>query len=185
MPGGGRLTIETRNAVIGESAAGAASDVLPGMYVVLTVTDTGSGMSPEVLAHIFEPFYTTKAAGKGTGLGLATCHGIVKQNRGHIFVFSEPGLGATFRILLPLARPGAAARTEVPAPLKSIDVTEAILVVEDEESVRRLAVLGLRAHGYAVTEAPDGVAALEMARHPEAHIDLVISDVVMPGMSGP
>jgi PAS domain S-box-containing protein len=184
MPNGGRLTIETRNAVVGESGPAGPSEVAPGMYSVLTITDTGAGMSPDVLAHIFEPFYTTKDHGKGTGLGLATCHGIVKQNRGHIFVFSEPGLGATFRILLPLARPGAIAQTDEPTPPKSIDGDEAILVVEDEESVRRLAVLGLRAHGYDVTEAPDGAVALKMARRPDTRIDLVISDIVMPGISG-
>ncbi len=185
MPGGGRLVIETRNAFVEPASSRSTTAVAPGRWVVLTVTDTGAGMERDVLDHIFEPFFTTKGAGKGTGLGLATCHGIVKQNHGHIFVFSEPGLGSTFRIMLPVARAGAAAARDEINPPAAIDGTETVLVVEDEEMVRRLAVLGLRAHGYTVIEAPDGPAALEIASRPETAIDLVVSDVVMPGMSGP
>jgi two-component system, cell cycle sensor histidine kinase and response regulator CckA len=185
MPKGGRLTIETRNAVVGQTSPGSSSDVPPGRYVALTVTDTGSGMSSEVLSHIFEPFYTTKEPGQGTGLGLATCHGIVRQNRGHIFVFSELELGSTFRVLLPFSGADATSRLDESDSPRSIDGDEAILVVEDEEPVRRLAVLGLRAHGYTVIEAADGAAALDLVRQPDIAIDLVITDVVMPGMSGP
>jgi two-component system cell cycle sensor histidine kinase/response regulator CckA len=185
MPGGGRLVIETRNAFVEASPRRSVNEVAPGRWVVLTVTDTGNGMEREVLDHIFEPFFTTKEAGKGTGLGLATCHGIVKQNRGHIFVFSEPGLGSTFRIMLPVAKTGATAAAESQVPPAAIDGSETILVVEDEPMVRRLAVLGLRAHGHAVIEAPDGQTALTIAAESETRIDLVLSDVVMPGMSGP
>ena len=185
MPGGGRLVIETRNAMVEASPKRSANEVAAGRWVVLTVTDTGAGMEPDVLEHIFEPFFTTKGKGSGVGMGLATCHGIVNQNHGHIFVFSEPGLGSTFRIMLPVARAGAAAALGDVTPPTVIDGTETILVVEDEAMVRRLAVLGLRAHGYAVIEAPDGPTALAIASRPETTIDLVVSDVVMPGMSGP
>jgi CheY-like chemotaxis protein len=142
-------------------------------------------MSAETMSHIFEPFFTTKEAGKGTGLGLATCHGIVKQNRGHIFVFSEPGLGSTFRIMLPTASGETASAAQEPMPPASIDRTETIMVVEDEEQVRSLAVLGLRAHGYTVIEAAGGAQALKIAGRADARIDLVVSDVVMPGIGGP
>jgi two-component system, cell cycle sensor histidine kinase and response regulator CckA len=185
MPNGGRLTIETRNEAVPAGIAAAPTEVPPGRYVVLTVTDTGLGMSAEVLAHIFEPFYTTKGPGKGTGLGLATCHGIVEQNHGHISVFSEEGLGSTFRIMLPVAGSDAPAPTEEGPVPTSVGGTEAILVVEDEDSVRRLAVLGLRAHGYSVVDARDGQAALQLAADPSLHFDIVVSDVVMPGIGGP
>ena len=185
MPKGGRLAIETRNAMVGPAAPGSTDDVAPGSYAVLTISDTGEGMTPETMARIFEPFFTTKGSGKGTGLGLATCHGIVKQNHGHIFVFSEPGVGSTFRIMLPVARGGAAASAGNTTRPVSIEGTETILVVEDEEMVRRLAVLGLRAHGYGVIEAPDGAEALRTIAETDRGIDLVISDVVMPGISGP
>ncbi len=184
MPNGGHLVIETRNALVEAGGPGGSSEVAPGPWVVLTVTDTGEGMSAETMSHIFEPFFTTKEAGKGTGLGLATCHGIVKQNRGHIFVFSEPGLGSTFRIMLPTASREVAAAGHEQTPPTSIDGTETILVVEDEEQVRRLAVLGLRAHGYTVIEAAGGAQALKIVGRADTRLDLVVSDVVMPGMGG-
>ena len=186
MPNGGHLAIETRNeTVLHETTAVSLLEVKPGRYVVLTVTDTGEGMPPDVLAHIFEPFFTTKELGKGTGLGLAVCHGIVTGSGGYISVFSQVGLGSTFRIMLPVARGDAPAPTEDTPTPASIDGTETVLVVEDEPSVRRLAVLGLRAHGYTVMEARDGQIALQIAADPSLHFDVVVSDVVMPNMSGP
>jgi len=185
MPDGGRLLIETADETIGEEEAQAYPGALPGQYVLLAVADTGAGMSDEVQFHLFEPFFTTKELGKGTGLGLATCHGIVRQMGGHIRVYSEPGRGTTFRIYLP-RKAGAADPKPVPAPSRPTPTgDETVLVVEDEPRVRRLAVLGLRAHGYVVLEAADGAEAIEIAGRVGATIDVIVSDVMMPGMSGP
>jgi two-component system cell cycle sensor histidine kinase/response regulator CckA len=184
MPNGGKLIIETATEYVTEAFAAAHPGANSGNFVRLSVTDTGCGMSAEVRAHLFEPFFTTKERGKGTGLGLATCHGIVHQIGGHIRVFSEPGTGTTFRIFLPHAEGPAAVRSVtpiVPAPTG----TETILVVEDEPVVLRLAVLGLRAQGYTVVEATDGAEALDIAGRIGAGLDLVVSDVVMPGIGGP
>jgi two-component system cell cycle sensor histidine kinase/response regulator CckA len=185
MPNGGRLHIETAHETIGPDATGAYPGALPGPYVLLAVTDTGVGMNDEVRSHLFEPFFTTKGLGKGTGLGLATCHGIVRQMGGHILVYSEPGQGTTFRIYLPRkdgpAEPASLVAQHKPKP----SGIETVLVVEDEPHVRRLAVLGLRAHGYAVLEAGDGAEAIELAGRVGPSIDLIVSDVMMPGMSGP
>jgi two-component system cell cycle sensor histidine kinase/response regulator CckA len=185
MPDGGRLTIETAVELVEQEYAATHPGAAAGWHVRLAVTDTGAGMGPEVLSHLFEPFFTTKERGKGTGLGLATCHGIVKQMGGHIRVQSRPGHGTTFRIYLPMVEgPADAPRLGgfvTPAPMGS----ETVLVVEDEPSVRRLAVLGLRAQGYSVFEAADGTAALGIAGRIGPEIDLVVSDVVMPGISGP
>jgi two-component system cell cycle sensor histidine kinase/response regulator CckA len=185
MPEGGRLLIETSDEDIDEESARAHPGASPGPYVLLAVADTGVGMTEDVRAHLFEPFFTTKELGKGTGLGLATCHGIVKSVGGHIRVYSEPGQGTTFRIYLPrkagAADPQPAAAPPRPTPTGS----ETILVVEDEPRVRRLAVLGLRAHGYAVLEAADGAEAIRTAGLVGAEIDVIVSDVMMPGMSGP
>jgi len=185
MPNGGRLVIETGEEALGPESARAHPGAQPGRYVLLAVSDTGVGMDQDIRAHLFEPFFTTKGLGKGTGLGLATCHGIVRQMGGHILVHSEPGQGSTFRIYLP-RKDGAADRVPVvtePQP-KPIGI-ETVLVVEDEPHVRRLAVLGLRAHGYAVFEAADGGEAIELARRVGPSIDAIVSDVMMPGMSGP
>jgi CheY-like chemotaxis protein len=153
--------------------------------VLLAVADTGVGMADEVRAHLFEPFFTTKELGKGTGLGLATCHGIVKSVGGHIRVYSEPGQGTTFRIYLP-RKTGAADPQPAAAPPRPMPTgSETVLVVEDEPRVRRLAVLGLRAHGYVVLEASDGAEALRTAELVGSEIDVIVSDVMMPGMSGP
>jgi two-component system, cell cycle sensor histidine kinase and response regulator CckA len=185
MPGGGRLLIETANETIDEEAARARPGAVAGPHVMLAVTDAGVGMGEEVQAHLFEPFFTTKEMGKGTGLGLATCHGIVRQIGGHIAVYSELGRGTTFRIYLPRkagpADPEPARASSAPAP----DGTETILVVEDEPGVRRLALLGLRARGYVVFEAANAAEAMAIARRASSTIDLIVSDVVMPGMSGP
>jgi PAS domain S-box-containing protein len=184
MREGGRLVIETANLVVGDEYRAAHPGVVPGRYVTLDVTDTGTGMGDDVLAHLFEPFFTTKRQGEGTGLGLATCHGIVEQSGGHIWVHSEVGVGTTVTILLPeavgAARPTGEATIALPPPTG----TETVLVVEDDASVRRLAVLGLRSNGYTVIEASEATEALELVRGTMA-IDLLVSDVVMPGMRGP
>jgi two-component system cell cycle sensor histidine kinase/response regulator CckA len=184
MPGGGHLLIETTNEVIDAGTAAEHPGAVPGPHVLLSVTDTGEGMSEQVRSHLFEPFFTTKELGKGTGLGLATSHGIVKQLSGHIDVFSELGQGTIFRIHLPSQdRPADLRPVSSSAPAVSSG-TETVLVVEDEPRVRRLAVLGLRARGYTVHEAADGAEAIRVVRRVGDTIDLIVSDVMMPGMSG-
>jgi signal transduction histidine kinase len=179
MPDGGRLTIGTSNADV------VASDDLPrGRYVVLQVTDSGVGMTPEILARVFEPFFTTKERGKGTGLGLATVYGIVQQSDGHVRVDSAPGAGTTFRVYLP--------RVEAPveAPREAAPVTapeagsETVLVAEDEPLVRVLVRKTLTQAGYRVLEAGGGEEALQLAARHDGTIHLLVTDVVMPGMSG-
>ena len=161
-----------------KSRARAHPGATSGPYVLLAVADTGIGMTEEVRAHLFEPFFTTKGLGKGTGLGLATCHGIVRSMGGHIRVYSEPGRGTTFRIYLP-RKAGAADPGPMPAPATPRPTGgETVLVVEDEPHVRRLAVLGLRAHGYVVLEAADGAAAIHIAGRVGQTIDVVVSDVI-------
>ena len=184
MPEGGTLTFETANAVLDVDFAAVHPGALPGDYVVLVVTDTGTGMTGEVRSHAFEPFFTTKERGKGTGLGLATAYGIVKQSGGYITVDSEAGRGTTFRIYLPRVEgavvvPGRSASSS----LSSVG-TETILLVEDEAGVRRLSLTVLRTQGYVVLEAASGDIALEVARSETGPIHLVVTDVVMPGMSG-
>jgi PAS domain S-box-containing protein len=184
MPEGGHLVIETANEVIAEEYGSTRPEIAPGSYVTLSVTDTGTGMSEEVLSHLFEPFFTTKPQGSGTGLGLATCHGIVKQSGGYIWVHSELGQGTTVTILLPRGATRSGGADEPSRPRSPARGTETILVVEDEPSVRRLAVLGLRSNGYQVLEAANAAEALRVAAT-EHGIALVVSDVVMPGMRGP
>ena len=185
MPDGGTLTIATRNLTVDEHHATtkALDPVVPGRYAALIVTDTGTGMDQETLGHIFEPFFTTKEVGEGTGLGLATVYGIVKQSGGFISVSSEPGHGSSFRIHLPL--PGVEGKAEsAPETGASGGGTESILVAEDEPSVRAILARLLREYGYTVLEARDGRHALELAEGAPAPPDLVIADVVMPGMGG-
>ena len=184
MPEGGRLVIETANLLVGDGYRVVHPDIAPGRYVTLAVTDTGTGMTAEVRSHLFEPFFTTKRQGEGTGLGLATCHGIVEQSGGHIWVHSELGLGTAVTVLLPVADGVGPPVREDAVPTPPPTGTETILVVEDDASVRRLAVLGLRSNGYTVLEAPDAAHALELAAA-GAYVDLLVSDVVMPGMRGP
>jgi two-component system cell cycle sensor histidine kinase/response regulator CckA len=152
--------------------------------VLLTVADTGSGMDAETQARIFEPFFTTKELGKGTGLGLSTVYGIVRQSGGHIWVYSEPGHGTTFKIYLP--RAGQAARLQQPAssPAESLRGSETILLVEDEESLRELTRSQLEGGGYKVLEAETPDAAIKIARRHGATIHLLLTDMVMPGMNG-
>ncbi len=184
MPEGGQLVIETASEIVTDDYLAGRPEVVRGRWVSLSVTDTGHGMPPEVQAHLFEPFFTTKPQGQGTGLGLATCHGIVKQSGGHIWIHSEVGQGTRVTILLPECASPAAGAGEPSAAPPPAQGTETILVVEDEISVRRLAVLGLRSFGYEVLEAGNAAEALRIAAT-EHDIALIVSDVIMPGMRGP
>jgi hypothetical protein len=181
MPEGGVVTIETRDAVVDEERA-RRHGVGPGVYVRLAVSDTGVGMSDDVKAHLFEPFFTSKDAGRGTGLGLATSYGIIRQSGGFFEVESSPGRGARFEVYLPrLAQPADAAREEA---LEVPRGTETVLVVEDEPALREVAVRGLRELGYVVLEAADGSEALRVADRFDGRIHLLLTDVVMPGLGG-
>ena len=185
MPGGGVLTMETTNTVVDDRHARRLADLKPGEYVVLAVSDTGLGMSEDVKAHIFEPFFTTKEIGRGTGLGLATCHGLVKQSGGDIDVISAPGEGTTFRLYFPRARdladkgaPGLATAGEL------VHGKETVLVAEDEGPVRQLLVRVLGDAGYTVLAADDARSAIPLAEQHVGPIELLVTDVVMPGLSG-
>lgn len=185
MPGGGTLTIETATIEVDEAYVQRHSIVPPGDYVLLTVADSGQGIATKHLPHIFEPFYTTKEEGKGTGLGLATVYGIVRQNGGFVRVYSEPGQGTTFKIYLPRVHSGISeARVAKPAE-PSPGGCETVLLVEDEASVREASRQFLIQSGYKVLEAIDGEDALREAREHDGPIHLMITDVVMPRMSGP
>lgn len=184
MPKGGKLVIETATMRLDEPYVQEHSIVPPGEYVLLTVTDSGTGIAPEHLLHIFEPFYTTKEEGKGTGLGLATVYGIVKQNSGFIWVYSEPGLGTTFKIYLPRAQQ-AKLPVQAALPLEGCPRgCETLLLAEDEEAVRQSAREFLSLQGYIVLEAANGAEALALAETYDGPIDLMITDVVMPQMGG-
>jgi CheY-like chemotaxis protein len=183
MPAGGTLTIETTDVVLDEIYAQLHPGVRPGPHVMLAVCDTGVGMDAATQAHAFEPFFTTKPVGQGTGLGLASVYGIVKQSGGDIRVHSEPGLGTTFRIYLPRVD-AAAAALPLPAPAPAPTGGETILVVEDEQRVRQYAQRVLEAAGYRVLMADGGVQALALAAAPAQVLDLLLTDVVMPGMNG-
>ena len=181
MPNGGRLGIETAIVEWDESHAQSHPGPRPGRYVMLAVRDSGIGMDEATRQRIFEPFFTTKAAGKGTGLGLSMVHGSVEQSGGHIEVDSEPGHGTTFRIYLP-ALAEAAADAGMLAAVPALSGKETVLVVEDQEEVRRYAAAALRAHGYRVIQAANAGEALLVCER--ERIDLVLTDVVMPDLSG-
>jgi hypothetical protein len=186
MPRGGKLILETATVRFDESFADQHQAMPAGKYVQLAVSDTGDGMDEATISHIFEPFFTTKEIGKGTGLGLATVYGIVKQSAGHILVYSEPGHGTTFKIYLPSAdhKVGLASKAETETVSPKREGTT-ILLVEDDEIMRSLTRQLLQEHGYTVVEANDGKSALEWVQsHPEP-IDLLLTDVVMRRMSGP
>ncbi|MFN8668172.1 MAG: PAS domain S-box protein [Gemmatimonadaceae bacterium] len=183
MPDGGTLTIETGNVVLDEGYAEAHADVTPGEYVMLAVSDSGTGIAPHVLPMVFEPFYTTKPSGSGTGLGLATCYGIVKQAGGHIWAYSEPHRGATFKIYLPRVA-GTPSDLTPAAPEAPQRGHETVLLVEDDEAVRAIAVRALRGQGFTVLEAHDGVDALQVARAHAGVIHILVTDVVMPRLGG-
>ncbi|MGC8874422.1 MAG: PAS domain S-box protein [Chloroflexia bacterium] len=184
MPTGGQLTLETRNVFLDEAYAQDHPYVRPGEYVLVSVSDTGVGMPPEVREHLFEPFFTTKSLGEGTGLGLATVYGIVKQSGGHIQVYSEVGHGTTFKIYFPrIYEPMEPLEERSPAE-RLPEGSETVLVVEDNEMVRTLACRVLREQGYTVLEAKESAQALELARKYGGYIHLLLTDVVMPQMSG-
>ncbi len=185
MPSGGTLTIETATIEVDEAYVQRHSIVPPGDYVLLTVADSGQGIATKDLPHIFEPFYTTKEAGKGTGLGLATVYGIVKQNGGFIWVYSEPGQGTTFKIYLPQVQSLRSEACVTKPVAQSPRGCETVLLVEDEASVRQASRQFLMQSGYNVLEAFDGEDALREAREHDGPIHLMITDVVMPRMSGP
>jgi PAS domain S-box-containing protein len=186
MPNGGRLTIETANVELDSSFTRAPQVLAPGKYVMLAVTDNGTGMDADTQAHIFEPFFTTKEKGKGTGLGLATVYGIVKQSGGYVWVYSEPGHGATFKVYLPRIEDEDSPLVREPSEIRSLQrgSSEVVLLVEDEKGVRQLAREYLETSGYRVIEAEDGHTALELAAMHAGTIDVLLTDVVMPGIGG-
>ncbi|HEY1534156.1 MAG TPA: ATP-binding protein, partial [Polyangiaceae bacterium] len=183
MPKGGRLTIETANVEVDESGAPSPARVKPGRYVSFAIADSGSGMDEATLARAFEPFFTTKRIGKGTGLGLSTVYGIIKQSDGEVQVKSQPGIGTTFSVYLP--------RKDAPLaepPLKARSVAksgnETVLIVEDEDGIRALTARILRNAGYTVLAAENGGEALALVEKHTGKVDLLLTDVVMPQMSG-
>ncbi len=190
MPDGGKLTIETANAELDDRYAALQDEVAAGHYVLMSVTDTGTGMPPAVIERAFDPFYTTKEVGRGTGLGLSQVHGFVKQSRGHIKIYSEPGDGTTIKLYLPRAHNGAAPTVATTSlapsaidPLPHARDDEIILVVEDDERVRNTTVDSLRELGYTVVQAADARQALAILAV-QPRVDLLFTDVVMPDMNG-
>ena len=183
IAGIGAITIETSNAAIDESSSHTHPGVSPGSFILLEISDTGTGMDKATCNRIFEPFFTTKELGKGTGLGLATVYGIVTQNKGFINVYSEPEQGTAFKIYLPGTDEGI---HEEPAPVEreNLQGRETVLLVEDEKSILNLARRTLEHYGYKVLAASDPDMALTLARNHPGHIHLLITDVVMPGMNG-
>jgi CheY-like chemotaxis protein len=185
MPDGGKLTIETANAHLDDAYAAAQRDLDPGQYVAICVTDTGTGMSPEVIERAFDPFFTTKPIGQGTGLGLSMIYGFVKQSDGHVRIYSEVGQGTTVKLYLPRHRGSVetSADTSIPADAPRSETGETILVVEDEPVVRGLIVDVLTDLGYRILEAQDGPSGLKILQS-KRPIDLLVTDVGLPGING-
>jgi CheY-like chemotaxis protein len=184
MPLGGRITIETSNTRIDETYAKTHMGVQPGEFVMIAVSDTGHGMDSATRQRIFEPFFTTKPRGKGTGLGLATVYGMVKQSGGDIWVYSEPGQGTTFKLYFPRVAEPVSPEGLEEAEHAHRDAAETLLLVEDETQVRELEVRMLTQLGYHVLAAANGEEALEVSRAHQGKISLLVTDVVMPNMSG-
>ncbi len=184
MPGGGKLTIETQNVELDQDYVRGHLSAQPGPYVMLAVSDTGVGMDAATQARIFEPFFTTKEKGKGTGLGLATVYGIVKQSGGWIWVYSEPGRGTTFKVYLPRVAEAAAPAAPTPPAPASVRGSETVLVVEDDELIRKLVQKVLKANGYTVLVAGSGGDAEQVAGQHQGPIHLLMTDVVLPGLNG-
>jgi CheY-like chemotaxis protein len=184
IPDGGTVTIETANVTRDQGLVAGLSGDTPGNHVMLSVSDTGRGMSPEVKAHLFEPFFTTKQTDRGTGLGLATVYGIVKQHEGEIVVRSEPGHGTTFTVYLPQARAEETAAAQRPILEEMAGGSETVLIVEDDPTVREVTARTLSRLGYCLLEAADGEEALRVAESYPGEIQLLITDVIMPGMGG-
>ncbi len=184
MPGGGKLTIELANADLDDRFTESHTDVEPGEYVLISVTDSGEGMDAETRSKIFEPFFTTKAVGKGTGLGLATVYGIVKQSQGHVWVYSEVGHGTTFKVFLPRVADSPSRPECARVSVEDLGGTETILLAEDENAVREATRRTLAGAGYTVIEAEDGDVAREICARGDRVIHLLLTDVVMPGSSG-
>jgi two-component system, cell cycle sensor histidine kinase and response regulator CckA len=184
MPNGGTLVIATANIVLDREHVAELHDVASGPYVMLTVADTGSGMTRHVLDHLFEPFFTTKAAGLGSGLGLATVFGIVKQSGGHVEASSEPGRGSTLRLYLPRSDEAPSSRAERQRRIPGLSGRETVLLVEDDAAVRQVVKRALVRHGYRVLEASNGGEAVLIAEEQDGDIDLLVSDLVMPRVGG-
>jgi CheY-like chemotaxis protein len=184
MPDGGKLRIETANVELDQAYAWQHAGAKPGHYVMLALIDSGTGIDAETLAHIFEPFFTTKEVGKGTGLGLATVYGVVKQSGGYIWVDSKPRQGATFQIFLPRVEEPATTITATTPLGETVGGSETILLVEDAESLRKLTRSFLESHGFRVLVAQNGEEAIQVEARHSGKIDLLLTDVVMPGMNG-
>jgi CheY-like chemotaxis protein len=185
MPGGGTITIETVNAELDEAYAMQHAGVRPGNYVMLAVSDTGIGMDEKTKSHIFEPFFTTKEMGKGSGLGLATVYGVVQQSGGHVWVYSEPGRGSTFKVYLPRVEAAPTGTSVNAAEKPAARGNETILVAEDDGQVRNLTVAILRSCGYRVLDVENAHDAEQLWQQHEGEIHLLLTDVVMREMSGP
>ena len=184
MPNGGTIAIETSSVTLDDGYLDSHWSVRPGPYVMLSVSDTGCGMDEKTVSHIFEPFFTTKMPGQGTGLGLSTVYGIVKQSDGYVWVYSEPGKGTTFKIYFPQSGPDSQKTEKAVPAAESQGGSETILVVEDDASLRKLTSSVLGSMGYTVLEAFDAESALALASDLNVHIDLLLTDVLMPKMTG-